>query len=140
MTEPFKYTGRPIYSLQTMLRVLSQGDSRILPVVPDGLYGPNTYAAVRSYQEVSALPPTGIVDYTTWMRIISDYNASDLFRSVPTRPEIAQTMLSVISEYYPELKGDSGLKLIQAASGLPQNGLLTPKTVQVLNALYQSIP
>lgn len=140
MTESIKYTGRPIYSLQTMLRVLSQGDSRILPVIPDGIYGGNTYAAVRSYQEISALPPTGTVDYATWSRIVSDYNASDLFRSVSTRPQVLQAMLSVISEYYPALKAEAGLKRIQAASGLPQNGIPTPDTLQALYALYRSIP
>ena len=31
--------GRPVGSLQTMLRLLSQGDSAIAPVAPDGIFG-----------------------------------------------------------------------------------------------------
>ena len=51
MREPEYYLGRPVRSLQTMLRQIADTDSRVLPVIPDGHYGKSTYASVRSFQE-----------------------------------------------------------------------------------------
>lgn len=39
------YIGKPIRSLQTMLRVIAAADEAIPQVVPDGIYGPDTEAA-----------------------------------------------------------------------------------------------
>ena len=36
---------QPVRSLQTMLRVISQDDSRYPAVIPDGIYGPDTMHA-----------------------------------------------------------------------------------------------
>ena len=38
------YIGKPIRSLQTMLRVIAAADEAIPQVVPDGIYGPDTEA------------------------------------------------------------------------------------------------
>ena len=44
------YIGKPIRSLQTMLRVIAAADEAIPQVVPDGIYGPDTEAAVTAFQ------------------------------------------------------------------------------------------
>ena len=150
MIESARSLGRPIYNLQTMLRVLSQTDSRILPVIPDGIYGANTYASVRSFQEMNALPATGYVNLSTWNKIISEYN--DAFRSISAtmRLQIIQAMLTIIAEHYPMFKApsitgiyneetESGLRFIQAAANLPQTGNLTIETQKALLALYRSL-
>ena len=35
--DPSYFVGRPVESMQYMLRVLSQGDNRLIPVTPDGI-------------------------------------------------------------------------------------------------------
>ena len=151
MTEPPKTLGRPIYNLQTMLRLISQTDSRVLPVIPDGIYGANTYAAVRSYQEIYALNPTGEVNLDTWSHIVADYEMALSSIRDTDRLILIQAMLNTISEYYsaipsPIVNGKinkettDGLRLVQKYSELTENGLLTPETQAAVLALYSSIP
>ena len=42
--------GQPIRSLQTMLRVIAEDDPTHLRIVPDGIYGPETTAAVSTFR------------------------------------------------------------------------------------------
>ena len=67
------YIGKPIRSLQTMLRVIAAADGTIPQVVPDGIYGPDTEAAVTAFQARSGLPPTGEADQATWNRVVDAY-------------------------------------------------------------------
>ena len=50
MRPPESFIGQPIRSLQTMLRVLAEYDESYLPMIPDGIYGPETMAAVTHFQ------------------------------------------------------------------------------------------
>lgn len=142
--------GRPIYNLQTMLRMLSQSDSRILPVIPDGVYGANTYASVRSYQEIYGLPASGTVNLDTWSSIVNQYNAVLLSIYPSDGMHLAQAMLAAISEQYPEIEAPpvtgknntntkAGLQFIQTAADLPPSGMLTAETQRALQALYLSV-
>ena len=63
------FVGQPIRSLQTMLRVLADHDGRYLRLVPDGIYGPETMAAVSRFQKNNTLPITGIANLETWEAI-----------------------------------------------------------------------
>lgn len=67
------FTGQPIRSLQTMLRVIAEDDSRLPTVVPDGVYGPSTMIAITAFQRREGIPVTGITDQTTWDRIVAAY-------------------------------------------------------------------
>ena len=49
ISEPSYYVGRPVESMQTMLRFAAEGNNRLLPVVPDGVFGPNTMAALTAF-------------------------------------------------------------------------------------------
>ncbi len=64
---------QPIRSLQTMLRVIAEDDNTLPTVVPDGIYGPTTMAAVTEIQRQEGLPLTGITDIVTWERIYLRY-------------------------------------------------------------------
>ena len=64
---------QPVRSLQTMLRVIALDDSRYLNVVPDGIYGPDTFSAVTAFQRQNNLPITGITDQQTWDTIVAVY-------------------------------------------------------------------
>lgn len=67
------FVGQPIRSLQTMLRVLAEHDGRYLRLVPDGIYGPETMAAVSRFQKNNTLPITGIANLETWEAIAQAY-------------------------------------------------------------------
>ena len=64
---------QPIRSLQTMLRVIAEDDTRLPTVIPDGIYGPSTMTAVTAFQRRQSIPVTGIVDQFTWEQIVAAY-------------------------------------------------------------------
>ena len=64
---------QPIRSLQTMLRVIAEDDTRLPTVVPDGIYGPTTMNSVTAFQRMNNLPITGITDQNTWDKIVEVY-------------------------------------------------------------------
>ena len=53
----------------------SQRHTAIPSIVPDGIYGPKTKAAVEKFQAVFGLPVSGVVDYNTWYEISNIYVA-----------------------------------------------------------------
>jgi len=79
------FVEQPIRSLQTMLRVIAEDDSRLPTVVPDGIYGPTTMNAVTSFQRLYGLPVTGITDQSTWESIVAIYEPA-LIRVGPAEP------------------------------------------------------
>lgn len=166
MREPEAYLGRPVYSLQTMLRQISDADPRVLPVIPDGQYGRNTYASVRSFQQAYGMPPTGIADLPTWDAIVQAHNRvlPELISPV-IRPlwisgksvlpgecnihiHLVQGALIALAKLYPEITPPQvtgcldpvtadGLRWVQRLSDLPQNGILNTATWHALNGLYR---
>ena len=145
MTESSRYLAAPILSLQTMLRRIAISNSGILPLIPDGFYGANTYASVKSFQKHYKIPETGNTDYTTWIRIVQEYNAlAPMSNSLPlpekstyeSTPEIylIQAMLLALSQQYDSISQlpltgvldnttTSMLKQIQQISGIEKTGL-----------------
>lgn len=168
MRAPEYYAGRPVSSLQTMLRLISETDERVLPIVPDGRYGANTYASVLSFQDAYGLPLTGEADLLTWDTVVRAYDRalpqtvspsiSPLWSTGRTvRPGqfnyhiyLIQAMLAALSDIYQQLKApevngildgptQQGLRWIQSVSGLPQTGALDTATWNHLNAVYRTI-
>lgn len=68
------FVGQPIRSLQTMLRVIAEDDPSHPSVIPDGIYGAETMAAVSAFQRKHGLPVTGVTDQDTWEAIVAAYN------------------------------------------------------------------
>lgn len=116
-TDP--YLGKPIRSLQSMLRLLAQEDSDLLSVIPDGIYGKSTLHSVSSFQKKYGLPVTGVVNEATWQCIADAYTQA-LIRQGPANPLLIylgpgqimdeanptehiwliQSMLHVLSEHF----------------------------------------
>lgn len=67
------FVNQPIRSLQTMLRTIASIEPNQLNVMPDGIYGSQTAAAVRSFQRRQGLNPTGVVDQATHEQIVREY-------------------------------------------------------------------
>ena len=60
-----------IRELQTYLRALETDEE--FQIVPDGIFGPETEAAVRRFQNLTALNETGVADFTTWTQIVESF-------------------------------------------------------------------
>ncbi len=158
--------GQPVRSLQTMLRTVAESDNRQPSVVPDGIYGPDTIAAVTAFQRRVGLPVTGITDQATWDTLIPIYEEAriDVLEAEPLQiilnpgsgirrgqqdPNlyIVQAILTVLSQFYssvtaPGMTGildvptADSLSSFQALSGLPMTGHLDKKTWKHLALHY----
>ena len=154
MRPPESFIAQPIRSLQTMLRVIAESDNRQTSVIPDGIYGRNTVAAVSAFQRQKGLPATGIADQATWEAVVADYepalilvgeaqpieviwNANQVVRRGESHPNVylAQGMLAVLSDAYgsiaaPGLTGvldiptSESLSSFQSMNQLPMTGEL----------------
>lgn len=60
---------RATRDLQEMLLELNRGGVINTMVVPDGIFGDETTAAVIEFQNLNSLEPNGVVDRETWDRI-----------------------------------------------------------------------
>ncbi|MBO4938252.1 MAG: peptidoglycan-binding protein [Oscillospiraceae bacterium] len=148
------FVGQPIRSLQTMLRVLGENDGRYMRVIPDGIYGPQTMAAVTAFQRNHGLSVTGIVDQMTWEAITAAYepavieqieaqpvdvilNPGQVLRKGTSSPYlyVAQALLLVLSQRYSSVSAPSqsgildavtsdSIASFQALSALPMTGEL----------------
>ena len=160
------FIGQPIRSLQTMLRVLAEDSPRYTSVTPDGIYGPDTMAAVTRFQRNHGISPTGITDQQTWEAIVAEYepalvrqdSAFPLFilldpgqviQKGERHPHVGlvQAILAVLADTYDSIPhpGHSGilddatadsLASFQQLSALPMTGQLDKVTWKQLAAHY----
>ena len=70
---PSYFVGKPIESMQYMLRVLSTYIQEIPLIAVDGIFGSQTRNAVIAAQRWFGLPQTGVVDFATWEEIFNQY-------------------------------------------------------------------
>ncbi len=68
-------TGNKVRQMQEQLVRIAQSYPAIPVIIPDGIYGPATQAAVEKFQAIFGLPVTGVVDYRTWYKISDIYVA-----------------------------------------------------------------
>lgn len=156
-------TGPSVVTIQVELNRISQN----YPAIPkissvDGIFGSQTEAAVKKFQEIFNLTPDGIVGTATWYALIRYYIAVTRMAELrslgqkfynnswaTTNPinegdrgvkvEHLQYMLSVLSEYIPEIPplnidgvfGPATRNAVIAAQrrfGLPQTGIVNFET------------
>lgn len=67
--------GDAVRTIQEQLNRIAQNYPAIPTIAVDGIYGPRTEEAVRTFQKVFSLPQTGTVDYRTWYKISAIYVA-----------------------------------------------------------------
>jgi len=160
------FVGQPIRSLQTMLRVIANDQGYDLSVIPDGIYGKQTMAAVSEFQRRSGLPVTGTADRQTWETIVSSYTPArtrqgeaqpiaaifepgEVIRKGEFHPNVylAQGMLIIMSESYPgismpgmtgyiDIPTSASLESFQLFSQLPATGELDRETWKNLALHY----
>lgn len=160
------FVSQPVRSLQHMLRTISESDDRHPSVVPDGIYGPDTTAAVTYFQRRYGLPVTGITDLATWEAIVPVYedarveileaepvaivlNPGQVIRQGEENPNVylVQAILTVLSKFYssitpPGMTGvldiatSDSLSSFQQLNQLPMTGQLDKKTWKHLALHY----
>lgn len=166
MRPPESFIRQPVRSLQTMLRVIAEDDARQPTVIPDGIYGPSTLAAVAAFQRIHGISVTGVTDQDTWEAIVAEYEPAmtrvgpaqvleiilepgQIIRRGQRNPNlyIIQAILQVLSEIYssispPSMNGEldaptaESLARFQAMSGLPETGELDKITWKHLALQY----
>lgn len=163
---PSSFVGRPVRSLQHMLRVVAQQDARIPMVVPDGIFGQVTQEAVRAFQKTVDLPPTGNVDQRTWENLVLVFDLANVEqqRAQPLTPILnagqvlksgadnlhtclVQAMLHVLCQVYGNLPDVcmtgcmdaptmTAVRRFQTVSGLPVTGQVDKGTWRYLALHY----
>ena len=77
-------SGNNVKIIQTQLNRISESYPTISKLEVDGIYGPKTEAAVRTFQGIFDVPTTGIVNKATW------YSISRVFVGVTKEAELTQ--------------------------------------------------
>lgn len=167
-------TGLDVQTIQNYLRRIRQNYPAI-PAITDqeGTFGDSTRAAVVKFQNIFGLAPDGIVGKSTWYKISSLYtavtrlaelNSEGTNLGIGTVPPASvlregsrgqdvitlQYLLSLISEYYPDIPAlaqdgifGAGTKrsviAFQRRMGLAEDGIVGPVTWNALYRTYQGI-
>jgi peptidoglycan hydrolase-like protein with peptidoglycan-binding domain len=159
------FVDQPIRAMQTMLRTIASIEPSQMNVMPDGIYGSQTAAAVRSFQRRQGLPQTGVADQTTHDRLVQEYERAwiEADKAQPIQVNLdpgqvlhrgeqnnvlylVQSMLTVLHLLLPEIPapGHTGIldpataeaiAAFQTYAGLPPTGELDKRTWKDL-ALY----
>ncbi|MBO5057098.1 MAG: peptidoglycan-binding protein [Lachnospiraceae bacterium] len=66
-------TGEKVRQMQAQLNRIAQNYPAIPTIAVDGIFGPATAEAVRTFQRIFNLPQSGIVDFPTWYSISNIY-------------------------------------------------------------------
>lgn len=77
-------SGQKVYQMQEQLNRIARNFPAIPRINADGIYGPATAEAVRTFQGIFDLPATGDTDYPTW------YTISDVYVGVTRIAEPGQ--------------------------------------------------
>ncbi len=155
-----------IVELQRYLHALSLAQGNIPLILPDGVYGSKTSAAVKEFQRQHDLPETGDTDSDTWEEIVDEYRKA--FVSKPKRMNIfpsseyvctkgsqksvvysVQVLLTKICKKYdnfPSVKisGEytddtvQAVMMIQKISGIPQDGMVNVATWNMIVSISET--
>lgn len=71
-----------VKTIQNQLNAISNSYPAIPKVKEDGIYGENTSASVKTFQQIFGLPQSGIVDFKTWYEISRVYVATTKIASL----------------------------------------------------------
>jgi peptidoglycan hydrolase-like protein with peptidoglycan-binding domain len=123
----------PVRSLQQLLR------ARNHPVAVDGIFGPNTEAAVKAFQQSNGLAADGIVGPLTWPKLIVQVQTGSTGDAVRAVQEVAKfhdqsngegTPLQIDGIFGP--RTDAWVRGFQTAVGTASDGIVGPITWRAL--------
>ena len=136
-----------VRNLQRYLRQLSYFNEAIIEPPIDGIFGSDTEEALRAFQTLAGLPPTGRADRETFERLFAAYIDSQNERRAPARiahfPQIpenytvemgeTQFLVSIIQNALHELSS-----VYDAPLNVPQSGIYDADTAAAVRA-FQAI-
>lgn len=143
-------TGPYVTVLQASLNRIAQNYPAIPKIAPvDGIYGKNTTASVKAFQEIFSLKSDGIVGFGTWYQIVRIYVAVVKLAELQSEGQTEY----VIGPYPRTIKpGDTGDSVSQlqymlnvAGSFIPsvpkvrQDGIYGPATQDAVNSFQRYI-
>ena len=123
----------PVRPLQQLLR------ARNHPVTVDGIFGPNTEAAVKAFQQSKSLPADGIVGPQTWPKLVVQVKEGDSGDAVRGVQEVMKfhdqsdgegTPIHVDGIFGPIT--DNWVRGFQTAVGTASDGIVGPITWRAL--------
>lgn len=122
-------TGSYVTVVQTSLNRIAQNYPAIPKIVPvDGIYGKNTTASVKAFQEIFSLKADGIVGSDTWYQIVRIYVAVVKLAELQSEGQTEY----VIGPYPRTLKpGDTGDSVAQLQYMLDVAGSFIPAVPKV---------
>jgi peptidoglycan hydrolase-like protein with peptidoglycan-binding domain len=123
----------PVRSLQQLLR------ARNHPVTVDGIFGPNTEAAVKAFQQSKGLAADGIVGPQTWPKLVVQVKKGDSGDAVRGVQEVMKfhdqsdgegPVINVDGIFGPIT--DNWVRGFQTAVGTASDGIVGPITWRAL--------
>lgn len=82
-----------VYNIQRFLYYLSKRGYKIPVVYPDGIFGPDTTAAVRAFQAEQGIAQSGIVDFATFKILVNEYRSAQDKYAPPQRVRLFPRLL-----------------------------------------------
>lgn len=139
-----QYTGRPIRSLQTMLRTIARSENQPCSILPDGIYGQETTRAVSQFQQTHDLPVTGITDEATWDSLVRTYEDAQInvypAQSLQIRMNCGETLMQSCTSHYIPLVQTMLSLLSETCGSIPapgNSGILDEATAESLRCFQQ---
>lgn len=163
------YLGKPVRSLQTMLRMIDTDNGNLSNIIPDGTYGQQTKNAVRNYQRAVGLPATGVANFATWQQLTRQYQQSrtDQMQAAPLlivlQPNqrilpgeqnrhlfLIQSMLRVLSGLLAnmpaanisgvhDLPSQQAVSFLKSMSEMDANPVIDKTFYELLNRVYRAM-
>ena len=169
MRQPAYYIGKPVTSLQTMLRTIAAQSDDLPSVLPDGIYGAGTMRCVQAFQQAHCLPCTGVTDLATWQAVCASFTSARV-ETAPAEPLmismaanetlspgsdspyilLLQAMLHTLSPYFENLSDctlcgsyddatEASVMCLQKAAGVPETGVCDKQLWRLLTGLYAQV-
>ncbi len=167
-TSNFNSYPNEVYELQSKLRKIAQINGNMSIIIADGIFGPDTEEAVREFQVIYGLPPTGTVDYDTWNKVMEEYGdaiykispgiaifpfpSADYVTHLGEKSDIIyiiQILLSAVAVVYDDFENivpsgtydretSDAVRRFQGLNRLPQTGMVDKRTWDSLAQNYNT--